>query len=77
MKTFLLLAFLAFPVIGHAEASDPVTLAAYADAGQAHGSFGPVLNGGADLKGGFTIVPEPAVALLGGIGLLILLLRRK
>jgi hypothetical protein len=77
MKTFLLLALLAFPAIGHAANGDPAALAAYADGGQAHAGFGPVLNGGADSKGGFTIVPEPAVALLGGIGLLILLLRRK
>ena len=34
-------------------------------------------NGGANFKAGFTVVPEPAVALLGGIGLLILLCRRK
>ena len=33
--------------------------------------------GGANYKANFTVVPEPAVALLGGLGLLILLCRRK
>ena len=37
----------------------------------------PSDNGGANFKATFTVVPEPAVALLGGIGLLILLRRRK
>jgi hypothetical protein len=34
-------------------------------------------NGGANYKASFSVVPEPAVALLGSIGLLILLGRRK
>lgn len=34
-------------------------------------------NGGANYKANFTVVPEPAVAFLGGVGLLILLRRRK